>query len=359
MDPAATHRHPDDEDEYSGNRRSGKFRFKKHKSSRRHREEEDDHDDDHRRSHHRRERRPHHHRRHHHHRHHHDHPSRKKRSKHFKISDDNDSNRLMDEGELSPDAAFRESLFDALGDDEGADYWESVYGQPMHTYPIPSVAKGPQGGLERMSDDEYVSYVRARMWERTHEGIMEERERLRAERARAKQRRRDLEAEARERAQFENAIQDSLRRGQERKSAKAWVSAWRDYRRSWEELDRLAAVATKTTTAASDGEKKSNSKDLSKILFWPVASGKRKDVSPESVQEFVRHAPPTGPDADRRLQARNDLLAILKSERVRWHPDKIQHRYGVLGIEQVVMQSVTQVFQIIDQMWTDEREKQD
>ncbi|PYH90802.1 hypothetical protein BO71DRAFT_401948 [Aspergillus ellipticus CBS 707.79] len=52
------------------------------------------------------------------------------------------------------------------------------------------------------------------------------------------------------------------------------------------------------------------------------------------------------------------LLATLKVERVRWHPDKIQHRYGGLGIEEVVMRSVTEVFQIVDHMWNEEREKQ-
>ncbi|KLU83995.1 hypothetical protein MAPG_03043 [Magnaporthiopsis poae ATCC 64411] len=34
---------------------------------------------------------------------------------------------------LDADAAFRESLFDAMADDEGAAYWEGVYGQPIHT----------------------------------------------------------------------------------------------------------------------------------------------------------------------------------------------------------------------------------
>ena len=52
-----------------------------------------------------------------------------------------------------------------------------------------------------------------------------------------------------------------------------------------------------------------------------------------------------------------DLLATLKTERVRWHPDKIQHRYSALGIEDDVMRSVTEVFQIVDRMWSEERER--
>ncbi|RJE20891.1 hypothetical protein PHISCL_06787, partial [Aspergillus sclerotialis] len=83
-------------------------------------------------------------------------------------------------------------------------------------------------------------------------------------------------------------------------------------------------------------------------------SGKRRDVSQAAVEEFMRHAPsPSGDCGD----TPQDLMATLKAERVRWHPDKIQHRYGVLGIDDVVMQSVTEVFQIVDQMWNEAREK--
>lgn len=50
---------------------------------------------------------------------------------------------------LAPgDDAFRDSLFDALADDEGAHYWESVYSQPIHVYPRPSV-ETPQGSTLR------------------------------------------------------------------------------------------------------------------------------------------------------------------------------------------------------------------
>ncbi|KAI2835100.1 hypothetical protein CBS11350_10290 [Aspergillus niger] len=58
---------------------------------------------------------------------------------------------------FSPTTAFRESLFDALGDDEGAAYWESVYGQPIHTYSVPEVPKGPNGELEMMDEEEYAA----------------------------------------------------------------------------------------------------------------------------------------------------------------------------------------------------------
>lgn len=247
---------------------------------------------------------------------------------------------------LSPSAAFRESLFDALGDDEGAAYWETVYGQPIHNYAVPEVPKGPDGELEQMSDEEYAAYVRSRMWERTREGMVEEQERLRAERRKAKARENETGEKERERWAFERAMEESLRRGAERKRRKNWESIWKEYVARWEEIGRV--LEKKGAGAAStEGEKESEieSPRLRNLLFWPVESGKRRDVNPDSVREFLRHAPD------------GDLLGTLKMERVRWHPDKIQHRYSALGIEDEVMRSVTEVFQIVDRMWTEERDR--
>ncbi|KAJ5123892.1 uncharacterized protein N7515_007717 [Penicillium bovifimosum] len=226
---------------------------------------------------------------------------------------------------LSTNDAFRESLFDALGDDEGAQYWEHVYGQPIHNYRVPEV-QGPNGELEQMTEEEYVTYVRARMWERTREGMLEAQAKLRAERM---QKRKEEEARRRgdERRAFERAMDDSLRRGRERKDKK------KD--KGWGE--GLGGVV--------GGEGAEGSvKLLRSLLFWPVFSGKRGDVQPGAVEEFMRNAP-------------EEFLATLKSERVRWHPDKIQQRFGSLGIDEVVMRSVTEVFQIVDRLWNEERER--
>ncbi|OOQ88120.1 hypothetical protein PEBR_13923 [Penicillium brasilianum] len=239
---------------------------------------------------------------------------------------------------LSPSAAFRESLFDALGDDEGAAYWETVYGQPIHNYAVPEVPKGPDGELEQMSDEEYAAYVRSRMWERTREGMLEEQERLRAERQKAKRREKVSGEKERERWAFERAMEESLRRGADRKRRKNWDAVWKEYLARWEEIGRVVEKGVAQTEPEA-GE----SPRLRNLLFWPVESGKRRDVSPESVEEFMRHAPT------------EDLLATLKVERVRWHPDKIQQRYSALGIEEEVMRSVTEVFQIVDRMWSEER----
>ena len=98
---------------------------------------------------------------------------------------------------VDPDLAFRESLFDAMADDEGAAYWEGVYGESIHSYPRPSL-KDDQGHLEQMTDDQYVEYVKAKMWEKKNPELLRERQ-ARAEReeeaqsARSRKRRHDSE----------------------------------------------------------------------------------------------------------------------------------------------------------------------
>ncbi|KAJ6086193.1 hypothetical protein N7486_010474 [Penicillium sp. IBT 16267x] len=254
------------------------------------------------------------------------------------------SSHLQDDPEpqrsLSPGAAFRESLFDAMGDDEGAAYWEGVYGQPIHTYAVPE-KEGPNGELEQMDEEEYAAYVRARMWERTREGMLDAQAKWREEQRKKKMRDRGR-AEDAERSSFERAMEDSLRRGAERKKRKRWGEVWECYIARWEEIGKIV----KEGVEKEDGKTTSATKPLRNLLFWPVESGKRIDVAPASVEEFMRHAPSSA-----------DLGVILKAERVRWHPDKIQHRYSGLGIDDVVMRSVTEVFQIVDRMWNEERER--
>ncbi|PYH74687.1 uncharacterized protein BO88DRAFT_431215 [Aspergillus vadensis CBS 113365] len=243
---------------------------------------------------------------------------------------------------FSPSTAFRESLFDALGDDEGAAYWESVYGQPIHTYSVPEVPKGPNGELEMMDEEEYAAYVRRKMWERTREGMLAEEERMREERRRVKEkeRRRD-----RERGEWERAVEESLRRGRERKRRRGWRGVWGRYCACWGVLDGVVKEG--------DGGRK-----FEEVVFWPVESGERRDVGRKEVEEFMRECARVVDEEDTdKDEGGRGLLGLLKTERVRWHPDKIQHRYGKLGIDERVLKSVTEVFQIVDQMWSEERKK--
>lgn len=226
---------------------------------------------------------------------------------------------------IDPDEAFRESLFDALADDEGAAYWEGVYGQPIHTFPNTKV--GEKGELEEMTDEEYADHVRTRMWEKSHQHILEER--ARREKAREKQREEDQrrQQDNSTRKRFDTLIDEALKSGDKRRRQKVWKDAWAKYTEKWTQL--LEHVANE----------KADGTHASAIIPWPVESGRRKDVDREAVEEFFDRSPEEG------------LPAIIKLERVRWHPDKMQQRFRGTAIDADVLQSVTAVFQIVDSMW--------
>ncbi|MCJ1400943.1 hypothetical protein MMC11_004154 [Xylographa trunciseda] len=85
------------------------------------------------------------------------------------------------------------------------------------------------------------------------------------------------------------------------------------------------------------------------MIPWPTKTGKLRDVSQEAVEEFLKKGP--SEDIDGEKDGTEGLTKVLKAERVRWHPDKIQQRYGALGIDERTLKSVTAVFQIVDQLW--------
>ncbi|KAI1374585.1 hypothetical protein F4677DRAFT_161724 [Hypoxylon crocopeplum] len=300
-------------------KKATKFRFKSKKSSRSHRHSSRDQDgdlehdvDEEDPSHHR-------HRRHRH--HHHRHKRRRTRSP------SPTPPNPFDPPPLGTDAAFRESLFDAMADDEGAAYWENVYGQPIHIYsrdrpnnPDPNSNANPDGDLEQMNDDEYAAYVRQKMWEKTHQGLLEER-------ARREERRKQRHREQEEAARLTRDMERSLRRGEERRRRKGWKERWEEYTRAW---------------AAWDGAPEG--------MAWPVRSGRRGDVGADAVKDFLV----LGIDAEDVGEA--EFLAKLKEERVRWHPDKIQQRLGG-KVDREVMRDVTAVFQVVDKLWSDTRAK--
>jgi hypothetical protein len=219
---------------------------------------------------------------------------------------------------LDPDAAFRESLFDAMADDEGADYWESVYGQPVHIYT--NERAGPDGELERMTEEEYAAHVRQKMWEKTHAGLLEERARREAARKARKQ-------EDRRAERLRSEVEESLRRGEERRHKRRWADRWAAYEAAW---------------SAWDGDPTG--------LPWPLDSGRREDIAEEPMRTFFVR----GLDLEKVGEAA--FMAKLKEERVRWHPDKIQQRLGG-RVDENIMKDVTATFQIIDRLWSDTRGK--
>ena len=268
------------------------------------------------------------------HRHHH-------RSKRRKTSPPKDDPALYDDTHLpnasssqyvDPEIAFRESLFDAMADDEGAQFWEGVYGQPIHTYP--DVKPGPDGELERMTDEEYTAFVRAKMYEKTHQHLLEEKARREAAKKERGRLAKENAKEEREAEKFRRKVEESLKRGQERKSRKAWGDRWEAYIQKWESLGKGAAGG-KIHIAS---------------IPWPVESGKRADATElKEIERFFLNAPTSGQPTEAQL------AKVLKVERVRWHPDKIQQKLGGQDVSEDVMQGVTAVFQVIDRMWSEVR----
>ncbi|KAK3302153.1 uncharacterized protein B0T15DRAFT_542111 [Chaetomium strumarium] len=231
---------------------------------------------------------------------------------------------------LTPETAFRESLFDALADDEGAAYWESVYGQPIHIYPAPGAGDGSAGGgmLERMTDDEYAAYVRQKMWEKTHAGLLEARARREKKR---EEERRQLE----ERERVAREIERSLRFGEERRKKRAWKERWRGYLERWQ--------------AWEEGEGKEAGVEG---IPWPDGAesggGSEGSVSGEAVRAFFVKG------IGLEELGEKEFAAALKEERVRWHPDKMQQRLGG-KVDEKTMRNVTAIFQIVDALWNETR----
>jgi len=218
-----------------------------------------------------------------------------------------------------------------------------------------------------MTDEEYTAHVRAKMWEKSQGYILEERKRREEERAR-----RQFEEKGRERVrgEWERGLEEVLGRREKRGEERAWRGVWEDYVKGWKELRSLAETAAAVAEAeksnaatTNDGAKAGLDGKQPKAkperwkesaIPWPTRFGKLRDVTRESVEEFLLKAPQPEEEGEK-----VDLLAVLKAERVRWHPDKMQQRYGGLGIDDGTRKGITTVFQIVDGMWGEMRGKGD
>ena len=254
---------------------------------------------------------------------------------------------------LPPDAVFRESLFDALGDDEGAAFWQNVYGQPIHTY-SDTYKNDETGELEHMTEEEYAQYVRRKMWEKSYEGIEAAREERKQQKKQEQQQARERHSTRSQTSQappseslFENEIEESLRRGDDRKRRRLWRNLWNDYLQRWQDLQDLVKARPKSEAA-------SGKVYLRNKIPWPVESGQRKDTGATEITRFITSSISAYTDPE---NVPSEILKVLKIERVRWHPDKIQHRYGFMEMDENTLKGVTEVFQVIDQMWNDARER--
>jgi hypothetical protein len=129
-------------------------------------------------------------------------------------------------------------------------------------------------------------------------------------------------------------MKESLQRGEERKRAKEAEASWSVYVQKWEELKQRRDL----------GEEKT---DARKLIPWPVVSGTMRHVSKEAIEFFFENS----------SAWKEDPVALLKTERVRWHPDKMQQRFGQ-HIDAETMKSVTAVFQVVDRLWGEQARRQ-
>ena len=142
------------------------------------------------------------------------------------------------------------------------------------------------------------------------------------------------------------------RKRQQVKENSKWENIWDRYLRKWEELRQLSVEsASSTNPIISSSAGLRSSKPLGKTIPYPVSTLKREDVSRDAIELFMRNAARS--DGDPNVKEDDSLRAVLKTERVRWHPDKIQQWYGHLGLDKGTMRSVTGVFQVLDHMWGD------
>lgn len=272
------------------------------------------------------------------------------------------------------DAAFRDSLFDALADDEGAAYWESIYDQPIHVYARPTV-QTEKGELEQMSDEQYTAYVKTKMWERKHPEVVLERQRsekMKREEEEERTRRREEFVRRKEQASWERAQRRAFNGGSEDEGGesrsrngkryeyefageKSWTAAgpsisrtqkreyenaWWKYLSAWDRL-KLELLDERRSDASASGP----SPKASKRIPWPVIAS--KPVIRANIEDFMRNAPA---DQER------SMIQLLKAERVRWHPDKVQQRFGG-EVDEGTMKLVTGVFQMVDGLLEEERKR--
>jgi hypothetical protein len=265
----------------------------------------------------------------------------------------------------TPADAFRDSLFDALADDEGAQYWESVYSQPIHIYARPTVTN-EKGELEEMTDEQYVDYVKTKMWEKKHPEAVLEREKAKKQKKQEEEertRRRGEYARQKQRAAWERAARKGARRfavndededdyectvpskdwdtshrsTTDEEQQRAYKLAWSRYVAAWDKLKHELLEQRSAPEKEACGS-------AAKRIPWPVLHPSKPVIKP-NIEAFMRNAP---------TQESRSRQQVLKAERVRWHPDKIQQRFGG-QVDEGTMRLVTGVFQVVDALYEEDR----
>jgi hypothetical protein len=263
-------------------------------------------------------------------------PYQKKTRSHHANHDDNE--------EFDPDAFFREALFSSITDPAAAKHWEEVYGQPLHIYSRTQVSQ--TGKTVVLDDDAFVEFVKEEMWKNTSENLERQRSKAKQEREWRNERSK-LQEKLKEYRKAKLRKQGILDEDQtmvveeeqtdevDQPKVNAWELAWDRYDKGW------TALLVNAETVRDNHEGRDSVEYAHALIPWPVLSGQFDDVTKESVEEFFQKAPP----------ANVKILPLLKTDRIRWHPDKMQQQFGAKKLDGETLQHVTAVFQIIDRMY--------
>ncbi|KAL4755841.1 uncharacterized protein BDW70DRAFT_167369 [Aspergillus foveolatus] len=206
----------------------------------------------------------------------------------------------------------------------------SYYRQPATSTPSP--------GRPRQSEREpRARREHEQQAQKEREGNCERVRREREERFKREQRDREdtLRKEQQER-EAKARREDAARRQRAKAAEEAKAKRWKEYNRAWEEL-KISTVASRM------------SKNPRTSIPWPTDAGSFRscrDVDQADIEAFLRYGVS--------LDAEAQLLPILKVERLRWHPDKIQHLFCA-RVDEATINKVTEISQIVNQLYTYEQ----
>ena len=257
--------------------------------------------------------------------------------------------------EQEPDYVFSEDLNYALTDTEGAAEWEGKYGISISK--IPKLKQGQDGKMVSMTFLELERSAKATLWKNTPEALQAEKarrnEKKKAEEQEAQEEReaqrrsrdakRRLEKKRQAQADLDARIEESLRRGNERRAPKTWFEKWQA---SWSSAEKWEIYAANWESHVKD-QHPLHINDIP----WPVVTGKFEDLDISSVKEFLMRAPREqlwGGKSPSIEQFQN----LVKTERIRWHPDSVQRQFGGQGVDAEVMKAVNEVSSLINEVWS-------
>lgn len=184
---------------------------------------------------------------------------------------------------------------------------------------------------------------------------LEERE-LR-ERQRQEKEQREREQKAREQAERNEELRQKahkLREEKERKERERlqkerdeWDRAWKKYQERWTTFKgetlfyRLFPHPSDILNPAMDSASRAGS--IREAIPWPVKSGSYSDVKDSAVEEFLQKAPP-------RTAIPADVVKLMRSECLKWHPDKIPVLFRGFEVREADRQAIDMICRVVTGM---------